>query len=131
MDIETAVATPRSNVAVTVRARDVEAIQDKPVEFGGNNEGMMASEHLLVALLGCQHSTMVKVATKRKVDVQIHAITGNLHLENDAIQHIDVVHELSSDASDDELTRVVKLTDRVCTISKALACPVQCSFIRA
>ncbi len=130
MDIETATATPRSEVSVTVTARDLTLIQDKPETSGGDNAGMMASELLLAALLGCQHSTFVKVAAKRRLDAKIVRLDGAMAFENDAITKIDVTYVIESDAPDAKLETAVRLTDKACTISKALSVPVHVQITR-
>lgn len=132
MDVERAIAVPRSPVSCTVTARELEVIQDKPVASGGANEGMMASELLLAGLLGCQLSTFVKVAAKRSADAQAKQVQGDLHF-NDAgdIERVALEWTFAGEASDKSLDTLVRLTDRVCTISRALACPVSATWKRA
>lgn len=125
MDVETATAVPRSPVSCTITARDHLIVQDKPAESGGGDNGMMASELLMASLLACQHSTFVKVAAKRKADVTIRSIRSTMHFNDaDDIERIDIHFTL--DGGDDK-TRdtLIRLTDKVCTISRALSCPVE------
>lgn len=121
MEPETATAIPRSPLSVTVKARQHELIQDKP---SGDDAGMMASELLMASLLSCQHSTFVKVAAKRKADVSIASIDAEMHFDDkDDIERIDLHFHLEGG---DEKTRdtLLRLTDKICTISRALSCPV-------
>lgn len=133
MDVEDAVATPTSNVAVTVQARGHRIVQDKPVASGGKDAGPMASELVLAGLLACQNSTFVKIAAKRKVDASIRALHGELHFDNGDIAAIKVRFSLQAPATvaDAALDTLLKLTDKSCTISKVLKVPVEASFSRA
>ncbi|HET6398088.1 MAG TPA: OsmC family protein [Candidatus Thermoplasmatota archaeon] len=129
---ESARAVPRSPVSVAVTARTHTAVQDKPQASGGADEGMMASEHLLVALLACQHSTFVKVAAKRRVQATVHAIDGTLHFDDHAaITHVTVEYELEApEATDDQVATLLRLTDKACTVSQALRVPVEATYRR-
>lgn len=128
MDIETATAVPLSPVSCTVTARHHEVIQDKPEASGGQDEGMMASEHLLVALLSCQLSTFAKVAAKRKSEATAVSIRGDLHF-NDAsdIEKVSLHWQLSN-CDDKTAATLTRLTDKVCTISRVLSCPVEAAY---
>lgn len=132
MDIETAVAVPRSPVSCTVTARHLSVVQDKPESSGGTDEGMMASEHLLVALLSCQLSTFHKVAAKRGADVAAASIQGDMHFDGAGdIGKIEMSWVFEGDADDKALDTIVRLTDKVCTISRVLTCPVTATWTRA
>lgn len=132
VDIETATATPRSPVSVEIVARSHRLIQDKPQTSGGKDEGLMASELLLAGLLACQHSTFVKVAAKRRVDVAVESIAGDLEFEDGDIARIKVRFILRAPAAvpDASLETLLRLTDKTCTISKALKPPVEATFTR-
>lgn len=128
MDVETATAVPRTAVSCTVTARNHVAIQDKPEANGGQDMGMMASEHLLVALLSCQLSTFAKVAAKRKSDARAASIRGDLHF-NDAgdIDRVQL-HWVLADCDEKTASTLTRLTDKVCTISRVLSCPVEADY---
>lgn len=131
VDTESAVAVPRSPVSCLVTARDLEVIQDKPVASGGANEGMMASEHLLASLLACQLSTFHKVAAKRGADARALSIQGDLHFDDAGdIGGIDLAWTFEGEANDKSLDTLVRLTDKVCTISRVLSCPVMATWQR-
>lgn len=127
MDVETATAVPRSPVSCTVTARDHVIIQDKPQEAGGQDLGAMASEHLLVAVLSCQLSTFHKVAAKRKSAVKAQAIRGDLHFDGGDIAKV-VLHWTFEGGDEKERETLMRLTDKVCTISRALSCPVEAGY---
>ncbi|MGB1697490.1 MAG: OsmC family protein [Thermoplasmatota archaeon] len=123
MDVETATATPLTHVACRITARDLEWVQDKPAEFGGTNQGPMASELLLSSLLACQLSTYAKIAAKRKVTATAN-IDGALHLEDGDITKIHLTWKFSEPLEEKTAQTLMRLTDKVCTISRALSCPV-------
>ncbi len=126
MDIETATAEPRSPVSCTIEARGIHLIQDKPSALGGRDDGLMASELLLAGLLACQLSTFYKVAKKRGKEVKAIRLRGDLHFDDASdIQEVRLHWTLSADDGTDTL---LKLTDRVCTISRALKVPVSWSY---
>lgn len=132
MDIETATAVPRSPVSCTVTARHLSVVQDKPASSGGEDSGMMASEHLLVALLSCQLSTFYKVAAKRKADARAASITGDLHFDDAGdIARVALHWVFAGSADDKALETLIRLTDKVCTISRVLSCPVDADYSRA
>jgi uncharacterized OsmC-like protein len=124
MDIETATAVPRSPVSCTVTARDHLIVQDKPPGSGGEDAGMMASELLMASLLSCQLSTFAKIAAKRKVAVSVRSIRSTMHFDEAGdIAKIDL-HWTFDGADDTARDTLVRLTDKVCTISRVLSCPV-------
>ena len=133
MDVEEGDAVPRSPVSVELRFRGHRMVQDKPAASGGRDEGPMASEYLLGALLACQHSTFVKVAAKRRIEARVLGLRGELHFRDGDIVRI-VVHyrmEASAEVADDALVTLLRLTDRSCTISKALKLPVESDYLRS
>ncbi len=115
---------------VTMRGHTM--IQDKPESSGGSDAGPMASEHLMTALLSCQLSTFHKVAAKRKADARAASIQADMHF-NDAgdIDRIDLSWVFEGSADDASLDTIVRLTDKVCTISRVLSCPVAARWTRA
>lgn len=133
MDTEDAVATPLSAVSVTIRMRGHTLVQDKPSTSGGQDKGPMASELLLAGLLACQNSTFVKVAAKRKVEASILSLRGEMDFVNGDIAALRVAYVLRADAAvaDKDLETCLRLTDKTCTISRALKLPVAATFTRA
>lgn len=126
-------AIPRSAVSVNVTLRGHVIVQDKPEASGGQDQGPMSSELLLAGLLGCQNSTFVKVAAKRKVVAQIKALRGEMEFKDGDIVAIRVVFALQapSDVADKDLETCLRLTDKTCTISRALKVPVEATFTRS
>lgn len=133
MDLEVAQAIPRSAVAVTVTMRQHKLVQDKPVASGGQDEGPMSSELLLAGLLGCQNSTFVKVAAKRKVPATIQSLHGELEFRDGDIVGIRVAFVIAAppEVLDKDLETCLRLTDKTCTISRVLKVSVAASFTRA
>lgn len=126
-------AVPRSPVAVTVTARGHAIVQDKPVTSGGKDEGLMASELVLAGLLGCQHSTFVKIAAKRKVEAKVVSLHGEMDFHEGDISALRVsfVLEASPAVADKDVETCLRLTDKTCTISRVLKVPVHATFARA
>lgn len=131
MDTETGRAVPRSAVAVTVTLRGHTLIQDKPQSSGGLDLGPMSSELLLAAVLGCQHSTFVKVAAKRRLDARITALEGAMDFKDGDITAIRVIVTITGPGDDGGITTALRLSERSCTISRALKVPVEVTFRRA
>lgn len=132
MDTERGKAVPRSAVAVTVTLRHHTLVQDKPHASGGKDEGPMASELLLAGLLGCQNSTFTKVAAKRKVTASVQDIQGEMDFKDGDISALRIHFNLqaSPDVPDSALETLVRLTDKSCTISRALKVPIESRFSR-
>jgi len=131
--IETASARPRSPVSAEITARQHVLVQDKPPGLGGRDEGVMASEYLLAALLACQLSTFHKVNAKRHTGIEARRIEGNLHFDEAGDIHtVALLWELDvPDALPDEkVDTVLRLTDKACTISKVLNVPLARQFVR-
>lgn len=121
-DIEAGYAVPRSAVSVTVRLRGHQLVQDKPASLGGDDQGPMASELLLASLLACQSSTFVKVAAKRRIDARATRIDGALHFDDKGdIAKATVDWTLEGDIDATQADTLVRLTDRACTVSRALS----------
>ena len=131
--VESGTATPRSPVSVSVRMRGHTLVQDKPEASGGKDEGPMSSEFLLASLLGCQHSTFVKIAAKRRTQATLHSLEGDLHFDaagDIAKAEVRFTIQAAETVPDTALETLVRLTDGACTISKALKVPVHGSFHR-
>jgi uncharacterized OsmC-like protein len=131
MDVEDAVAVPRSPVSVAVTMRGHTLVQDKPPASGGGDEGPMASELLLAALLACQHSTFVKVAAKRRLEAAVRQVQGELEFEGGDIARGRVRFLLETSAPDEAVATALRLTDKACTISKAVRFPIESGYARA
>ena len=132
--VESGTATPRSPVSVAVKMRGHTVVQDKPEASGGRDEGVMASELLLAALLACQHSTFFKIASKRRTEALVKELHGDMHFDQSGeISRIDVRFTLQAPPSvaDSAVETLLRLTDTACTISKVLKVPIHATFVRA
>ncbi len=127
MDVETATATARTPVSCTIQIRDHTMVQDKPAAYGGDDEGPMASEILLASLLSCQLSTFAKIKAKRGADVEAVSVRGDCHFDDAGDIGKLVVH-WTLQGDDKACATLVRLTDKVCTISRALQVPIEASF---
>jgi len=132
-DVESGTAVPRSPVSVAVVLRGHTLVQDKPVASGGRDEGPMASELLLAGLLACQHSTFVKVAAKRRVLATVRDVQGDMEFAAGDIKEIRVRFHLAvgPEVDDKAIETLLKLTDKACTVSKALKVPVVATYTRS
>ncbi|MEA3191551.1 MAG: OsmC-like protein [Thermoplasmata archaeon] len=126
MDVETATAIPQSPVAVRVTMRGHTVVQDKPAINGGQDQGPMASELLLAAILGCQHSTFVKVAAKRRLAARIERLEGAMHFADGDIRKVEVEAHVSG--ATEGVDTALRLTEKTCTISRALKVPVEVTW---
>ncbi len=134
MSIETATAVPRSPVSVAIQVRGHALVQDKLADAGGKDEGPMASEFLLASLLACQHSTSVKIAAKRRTPWVVSKVEGAMHFDSAGdIANIDVAFSLAqgtAGTTDVAIETILRLTEKTCTISRALRVPVVVRFTR-
>ncbi len=125
---ESVIAKPRTPVSCTIQARDHVLLQDKPPANGGADDGPMASEFLLAAIAACQLSTMHKVRAKRGVDVEFESVTVGCDFDDKGdIGHVRIAWKVLK-GDDKDIATIVKLTDRVCTISRALKVPVEATY---
>lgn len=126
-DVESGHAEPTSAVGCRIKLRGHTVIQDKPPALHGNDEGPMASELLLAAMLACQLSTFQKVAAKRRSGLRPRAIEGDLHLDDAGdITNITLAWTLvGPDEAHAHADTLLRLTERTCTISRALKVPVE------
>jgi uncharacterized OsmC-like protein len=132
MTVESATAKPRSAVSVSITMRGHTLVQDKPATSDGRDEGPMASELLLAGLLACQHSTFVKIAAKRHAEATIDRLDGELHFDAAGdIERATVRFHLRTKGLDDaNVETLLRLTEKACTVSKALKVPVASSYAR-
>lgn len=129
---ETVVVRTRTPLSTITAARGHEIVIDKPQASGGQDTGAMASEHLLAALGSCQVTTAHRIAAKRRTPVDAIAVTATAVFDGDLIDRIDLDVVVTGGPDDDEeLETVFRLVERSCTISRALAVPVQRTVRRA
>ena len=119
VDVET--ITPKSTRA---KARHHTFTIDKPPTSGGHDKGPMASEYFLASLASCHITTAHKVAEKRQQKIEHIQIRGALHLNGDLIEKIELDIKVKGKISPEELDTVFRLTERICTISRATSVPI-------
>jgi uncharacterized OsmC-like protein len=119
--VEVETVTPKSTRA---KARHHTFVFDKPPGSGGNDKGPMASEYFLASLASCHITTAHKVAEKRQQKIERIAIKAALHLDGDLIQKIELDIKVHAKMSRDEVETVFRLTERICTISRATSVPI-------
>lgn len=120
----TSVAHGKHGVHADVRSHRVTT--DRPKDMGGEDRGLMASEHLLVALASCTCTTAVKIAEKRSVPLERVAADAEMEFdERGEVSAIRVHVRLTTAAAEKDARKVVELAERVCTISKLIGFPVQ------
>lgn len=98
---------------------------DKPATSGGTDKGPMASEYFLASLASCHITTAHKVAEKRGVKIDKIRITGRQWIDGDFITRIHLDIAVKGTATPQDLETIFRLTERICTISKATSVPVE------
>jgi uncharacterized OsmC-like protein len=120
--VEVETVTPKSTRA---KARHHTFVIDKPPTSGGTDRGPMASEYFLASLASCHITTAHKIAEKRQGTIDKIRINGTLHLDGDLITNIVLNIQVKSKIPLDELETIFRLTERICTISRATSAPIE------
>lgn len=119
--VEVETVTPKSTRAT---ARHHTFLIDKPAPSGGRDQGPMASEYFLASLGSCHITTAHKVAEKRHQKIDRIHVRGALHLNGDLIEKIELDIKVHATMSREEVETVFRLTERICTISRATSVPI-------
>ncbi len=101
---------------------------------GGDGQSLCSGDMLLEALVACAGVTLNAVATAIGVelrDATVHAegdldFRGTLGVERDApvgFSQVRLSFDLDTDASDDDVDTLLKLTERYCVVLQTLANP--------
>jgi uncharacterized OsmC-like protein len=101
---------------------------------GGDGTQLCSGDMLLEALAACAGVTLRAVATSLGIEVRagrVHAegdldFRGTLAVDRDApvgFSEIRLAFELDTEASEDELATLLKLTERYCVVFQSLATP--------
>jgi uncharacterized OsmC-like protein len=98
---------------------------------GGDGTQLCSGDMLLEALSACAGVTLGAVATSLGIDVRGGRVRaegdldfrGTLAVDRDAPVGIRLRFELDTDASEDELATLLKLTERYCVVFQTLASP--------
>ena len=123
VEVVDVVGTLPTTTHATVRSHAL--VVDKPIEAGGTDAGPMASEYLAVALASCHVTTAIKIAAKRRRPIARIAVRTTLHFEDDLIAKAVLDVEATGDLDEEELATIFRLVERSCTISRAVAFPVE------
>jgi uncharacterized OsmC-like protein len=107
--------------------------------LGGDGNCACAGEMLLEALVGCAGVTLGQMATT----MEIHLRKAAIHAEGDldvrgllgmseqvpvGLQNIRLHFDVESDATEEQLSMLVRLTERYCVVSRTLNPPAAVTF---
>jgi len=109
---------------------------------GGDGRSLCSGDMLLEALVACAGVTMNAVATSLEIelrDARVRAegaldFRGTLGVDKHApvgFQSIKLVFDLDTDASDDQIATLLKLTERYCVVLQTIASPPTLQVVRA
>ena len=121
---ETVTVRTRTPASTQASARQHEFVIDKLPANGGEDSAPMASEYLLAALASCQITTAHKIAAKRRQPIEAMSIDATATFDGDVITDIALDIEVTGAPGDEELETILRLTERCCTISRALNVPI-------
>ncbi len=107
--------------------------------LGGDGKSTCAADMLLEALVGCAGVTLGQMATAMEIDLQkatIRAegdldVRGLLAMSEQVpvgLQNIRLHFDLESDATEEQLPVLVRLTERYCVVSRTLNPPAAITF---
>lgn len=111
---------------------------------GGDGSGACSGDMLLEALVACSGVTFVAVATAMSIPIRSASVEaeglldfrGTLGIDRDTpvgLNSIRLRFAIDSPAGDDELAKLVQLTERYCVVLQTLApsASLQCSWGRS
>ncbi|SDP49084.1 Uncharacterized OsmC-related protein [Klenkia soli] len=109
---------------------------------GGDGSDACSGDMLLQALLGCSGVTLRSVATAMGIEIRSAQLTargdmdarGTLGVSREVpvgMTGIEVVMTLDTDADDDKLATLAKLTERYCVVAQTLKEPPTMTIRRA
>ena len=107
---------------------------------GGNGQSACSADMLLEALIGCAGVTLSAVATALGIplrDARIRAegdldFRGTLGVAKDVpigFKQIRLNFELDTDATEEQLTNLIRLTERYCVVYQTLSKPSEISVL--
>ena len=105
----------------------------------GDGKSACASDMLLEALVGCAGVTLGQMATAMDIDLRMAAIRaeGDLDVRGlsgmsqhvpAGLQNIRLHFDVESDATEEQLPVLVRLTERYCVVSRTLNPPAAVTF---
>ena len=102
---------------------------DRPPAKGGEDQGAMGGELLLVALGGCFMSTLLAAIRTREADVSDVRIEVIGTLGSNPGRYTGVEMKIAADYSDKEqMTKLVTIAERGCLVANTLKDAVNLSF---
>jgi uncharacterized OsmC-like protein len=107
--------------------------------LGGDGKSACAGDMLLEALVGCAGVTLGQMATAMEIDLRKAAIRaegdldvrGLLSMSEQVpvgLQNIRLHFDVDSDATEEQLPVLVRLTERYCVVSRTLNPPASVTF---
>ena len=110
---------------------------------GGDGRSLCSGDMLLEALVACAGVSMAAVATSLGIELRAAKVRaegdidfrGTLGVDKDApvgFRAIRVTFELDTDAADDEVAKLLAITERVCVVLQTIRSspPVACELVR-
>ncbi len=111
------------------QARTHTVVIDRPLDKGGDDQGMMGGEYLLVALGGCFMSNLLAAIHAREADVQDVRLQVSGTLGSAPSRFTDIEVLVSAQAQDrDLLDKLIVIADRSCISSNTLRPAVNLTF---
>ena len=111
------------------RARHHEFLIDKLPPSGGTDKAPMASEYFLASLASCHITTAHKVAQRRRVDLAAVKVRATAWFDGDLISKIRLEIRTRGALTAEDRDTVFRLTERICTISRATSTPIEHAFL--
>lgn len=107
--------------------------------LGGDGKSACAGDMLLEALVGCAGITLGQMATAMEIDLRkaaihaegdldVRALPGRAEQVPVGLQNIRLHFDVESDATEEQLPVLVRLTERYCIVSRNLNPPAAVTF---
>jgi len=124
----TVTGAAESPTKLAVSVRDFSFVIDEPPSYGGTDSGPNPVEYLLASLAGCMNVVIHMIAQERGVEVRALHLTVKGELDPSRLmgqptenrtgfQAIELIADIDSDASPDELNEVLRLSELRCPVS--------------
>ena len=120
-----------SHSRTLLKTRDLIDVSDEPVERGGTNEGFAPTEFMLAGLVACTNVVFHKIAAKHGVEIECMNVAVDASFDRRGVTlqeevaipypEIRLMIELTTSASDDELTPLKQDLRRYCPLAKVLS----------
>ncbi|WP_084051219.1 OsmC family protein [Deinococcus hopiensis] len=128
MNIQVAVQQV-SATASQAQARTHQVLVDRPLEKGGEDQGMMGGEYLLVALGGCFMSNLLAAVKARDASIRDVRLDVTGTLAGTPAHFSDIEVAVKAQTEDRELLeKLVVIADRACISSNTLRSAVNLTF---